>query len=786
MSETRKIVGIHPKDGRNRQRATADVPSETLPETPIEPSDAPIVETPAPIDQAAPLWIAADEDAAADAPNAPNWPLWGAGAVSHGWAAYVVWQATGGFQSQPPLASLPGWVAALTAPIALLLLLALIIDLRSASATRRHLRALARVDVAHGALAERLETVNIAWASAQLRLDEMARAISASSGEASRQLVGDSNAIAEAMARVDALAAAVSAKGEAAARAMDAMNVALPKVDAVASRAAETMREAGQLAYQHGGAMEAQIAALRTEVEAAGNSASTAADRLAENIAALRDGSQSAQDAAADAGARFVAEVSAQRDAALAMVAELTAALEQMVGDSAARVDTLRQAADSATADQIAAMDGAISRTQDSTTALHQSLSESTAQGLALEQAFAALLTTTADRLEQIGAANATRLAAIDAQMAALLDRFAALDDAHRAASSQTGDYAERAETLAALVEGLRSDVAEQIPGHVAALHQQLAANVEVANSLPQMLDSNSIRVDALLGRLRSVGENLAAQEHHLADRIDAAAAASAAEGERLSLLEARIAAIGESLNALSSGGSSAIADNLRSVEAQLAGVQQQAHAAIDALASGSGEAVAKAVEEAVARAGQQALHSQLAEIRAAGDTAAQAAQSASEKLMRQLITIADSSAELEAKAQQVADNIEAAQGETLARQLTMLTESLQSQAVDLTRLIDVDVADQSWESYLKGDRSIFARRAFRLLSNSDARTIRKSYDEAEDFRAIVNRYIHDFEAMLRAVIDRRDGQQLAVTLLSSDIGKSYVALAQAIERLRG
>lgn len=786
MSETRKIVGIHPKDGRNRQRAAADMPSDMLPEAEIDIAAEPVVETPAPIDQATPLWIGAEEDSAPDAPNAPNWPLWSTGLISAGWATYVAWQATDGFQSQPPLASLPGWVAAMAAPIALLLLLALIIDLRSASATRRHLRALARVDVAHGALAERLETVNIAWATAQLRLDEMARAISASSGEASRQLVDDSSAIADAMAKVDALAAAVSAKGEAAARAMDAMNVALPKVDAVASRAADTMREAGQLAYQHGGAMEAQIAALRTEMEAASNSASDAADRLVENIAALRDGSQSAQDAAADAGARFVAEVSAQRDAALAMVAELTAALEQMVGDSAARVGTLRQAADSATAEQIAAMDGAISRTQDSTSALHQSLSESAAQGLALEQAFAALLSTTGDRLEQIGASNAARLSAIDAQMAALLDRFAALENAHHAASSQTGDYAERAENLAALVDGLRTDVAEQIPSHVAALHQQLAANAEAANSLPQMLDSSSIRVDALLGRLRNVGENLSAQEHHLADRVESAAAASAAEGERLTLLEARIATIGDALNALSNDGSSAIADILRSVETQLAGVQQQAHGAIDALASGSGEAVAKAVEEAIARAGQDALHSQLAEIRAAGDSAAQAAQSATEKLMRQLITIADSSAALEAKAQNVAENIDAAQGETLARQLTMLTESLQSQAVDLTRLIDVDVADQSWESYLKGDRSIFARRAFRLLSNSDARTIRKSYDDADDFRALVNRYIHDFEAMLRAVIDRRDGQQLAVTLLSSDIGKSYVALAQAIERLRG
>jgi hypothetical protein len=48
-----------------------------------------------------------------------------------------------------------------------------------------------------------------------------------------------------------------------------------------------------------------------------------------------------------------------------------------------------------------------------------------------------------------------------------------------------------------------------------------------------------------------------------------------------------------------------------------------------------------------------------------------------------------------------------------------------------------------------------------------------------------VNRYIHDFESMLRNVLATRDGQLLGVTLLSSDNGKLYVALAQAIERLR-
>ena len=58
-------------------------------------------------------------------------------------------------------------------------------------------------------------------------------------------------------------------------------------------------------------------------------------------------------------------------------------------------------------------------------------------------------------------------------------------------------------------------------------------------------------------------------------------------------------------------------------------------------------------------------------------------------------------------------------------------------------------------------------------------------YEGDGEFRETVNRYIADFEAMLREVLSTRDGNAIAVTLLSSDVGKLYVALAQAIDRLR-
>ena len=92
---------------------------------------------------------------------------------------------------------------------------------------------------------------------------------------------------------------------------------------------------------------------------------------------------------------------------------------------------------------------------------------------------------------------------------------------------------------------------------------------------------------------------------------------------------------------------------------------------------------------------------------------------------------------------------------------------------------------DAAWAAYLKGDRGVFTRRAVKLLESGEARAILRHYEEEPDFRDQVNRYIHDFEAMLRRILADRDGSALSITLLSSDMGKLYVALAQAIERLR-
>ena len=139
----------------------------------------------------------------------------------------------------------------------------------------------------------------------------------------------------------------------------------------------------------------------------------------------------------------------------------------------------------------------------------------------------------------------------------------------------------------------------------------------------------------------------------------------------------------------------------------------------------------------------------------------------------------------LEVRLERAHEQFEGADDDAFARRVLLLTESLNSTSIDVAKLLSNDVTDPAWAAYLKGDRGVFTRRAVRLLDAGEVRIIAQHYEEDREFRNQVNRYIHDFESIMRNLMSTRDGSAISVTLLSSDVGKLYVALAQAIERLR-
>src|SRR3546814_9718011 len=156
---------------------------------------------------------------------------------------------------------------------------------------------------------------------------------------------------------------------------------------------------------------------------------------------------------------------------------------------------------------------------------------------------------------------------------------------------------------------------------------------------------------------------------------------------------------------------------------------------------------------EAIDAAVKTEVTTQLAAIEAASQRAVEAANGAADRLMRQMITIMDTSASVEQRAIEAEQAIAASDRDSLAKQVGLLTEALKSTAIDVTKILSQEVSDTAWDAYLKGDRGIFARRAVKLVESGEAKEILRLYQSDDGFHAAVNQFIHDFEAMLRLLI---------------------------------
>jgi len=201
----------------------------------------------------------------------------------------------------------------------------------------------------------------------------------------------------------------------------------------------------------------------------------------------------------------------------------------------------------------------------------------------------------------------------------------------------------------------------------------------------------------------------------------------------------------------------------------------------IEALAQKLGEESSAAIVRVLQGRGAELI----ARLEDAIDSAAAASRETAIQMRDQLAKVDELAGNLENRVARARERAEEDIDNDFARRTALITESLNSTSIDIAKVLSAEVSETAWASYLRGDRGIFTRRAVSLLDNSEVRAVQLHYEADTEFRGHVNRYIHDFESMLRQLLSTRDGHALGVTLLSSDMGKLYVALAQGIERLR-
>ncbi len=178
-------------------------------------------------------------------------------------------------------------------------------------------------------------------------------------------------------------------------------------------------------------------------------------------------------------------------------------------------------------------------------------------------------------------------------------------------------------------------------------------------------------------------------------------------------------------------------------------------------------------------------IRAQLAEVETMHNRVAAAAQGAAERITQRLLGLTETVSKVEARIDEVDTRFEVRARNTLAKRSSQLVDSMQAAAIDIAGLLSFEIEDGAWDNYLKGDRSIFARRVVEQLDAAGLRAVERHFQHDPEFRVQATHYIEEFEKLIAQVMPDREGKSLAVTLLSSNIGKLYVALSQAAERFQ-
>lgn len=685
----------------------------------------------------------------------------------------------------PTLGEGLNFLATASAPLALVAVLWLIAA-RSGKAEERRFQ---RTSDAIHAEARNLETL-LAFVSSRL---DASRVALAEQGDmllgmgdlAANRLSGITRAMETEIETVSRHTKALTGSAAAARGDLAVLLANLPKADVQTRQMVASLQEAGLVAHERAGALDAQLSLLTTRGREADEIAGNAAQKLAAHLSRMEGVSEVAGARLEQAAEQMTGAVDealerashaletsrkgmeAQGGAMLAMVEQSQAAMERTGAESTEqlgqRVETIARQVE-AIALTFAAQDVA---GQALITRLHTDLD-------AVEQRFALLESGGITRTERLGTA-----------IKALNNHADDLKTTLAGGGDTANSLVERVESLMTALDAAAREIDETLPAAYGRLEIKANKSMTAVSAITPIVTGISDAASVALDRLAETDAMLARQKEAMASLTSMSEAQLADSRKTADDLAASIAAATADAERLTQSAAPQLVEALVRVRETARQASENAKAALAEIIPQSAEALGAMSKDALAQALTAQVETQMAEIARTTEQAVAAAQKATDRLMRQILTISETSAALEARIAEARDEVEQSDQANFARRVALLIESLNSTAIDVNKILSNEVTDTAWASYLRGDRGIFTRRAVRLLNSGEVREIAHHYEEDTEFREQVNRYIHDFEAMLRNILATRDGTPLSVTLLSSDTGKLYVALAQAIERLR-
>ena len=546
-------------------------------------------------------------------------------------------------------------------------------------------------------------------------------------------------------------------------------------IETAETEALDTLKGRIAALADEAGSVSAELRASETRAE---ESWSLQVDALRERLGQAIEEVQALDAQALESAQAKLAELQAEAGRVDTAMAERDAAFLAQVDARREAMDNAQATSISALDERLAALDEALDRRRDRQEAHVEAMRERSEAVLARMGEIAVQADTLAT---EAGEAHARLVQASEGAA----NRLAAAREDAETLNPAVQELTEGSVRLLELIQASAQHSREQLPPSLEEAERRLVATRKSGEALQALLGEAE-------AKSRTVSDYVIATREE-ADRIDSGLGTLdeklVALNQRFETEVARLRAMLETLRQDSEATgehasgvlAAAIAELDEKARAALSLADEDSVARIADLSDSVGRRTADAIEEAIAGQSRESI----AALDEAAGKSADAARAAAIQLRDQLAMVNELAGNLENRVALARERAEEQVDNDFARRVALITEALNSNAIDIAKALSSDVTDTAWASYLRGDRGIFTRRAVALIDATEARDIAELYDDDADFRDHVSRYIHDFEAMLRTMLSTRDGNALGVTLLSSDMGKLYVVLAQAIERLR-
>ncbi|HWJ68822.1 MAG TPA: hypothetical protein VNS79_02065 [Sphingobium sp.] len=731
--------------------------------------------------EADPFVADAEIAAATDTPSRPRAiALAGLGLAAILWLGAIVWtliDPAAGVRLAPVLLAIASWSVPLVllAALAMLLLLGGRREAAAAQAQATHAQALA----GHATqAAARLGDV-------QAQFLTQTRSVSATADQSAAAILDAMRTMQGQSARLDQGTTTAIATLTTLDTRIAAMTDALPRLEDRLATLGETLsRLGGELGQRHD-ALDQQLQATALVTEEARAQLVDAGTQLAGQLANLKNGAQQAGEELAGLSELSSARVDLtleRMQSVMSMVGQHIEAqgqaLDQLVASSRAGIEsTATQALDHYA--------GHCRKVESLLTALDSRLTEQADKSGTWLNETATGVGALADQFDTLERSALARAAALSASMSQLSDETgrltAMLGEGHVGADG----LIQRAESLlVALDSGIR-ELDESVPNALGRVETRLDTLQERIRSTAPGIEAVEAVAAGVVSQLHESDQLARSHATLMTEAADQSQAALAAQTAQVAALAAAVATANEDMARLGDTAGPRMIEALLRVRETADAAATRARSAIGEAIPEAAKALATASGQAMEQAVSQSVAAQIERLSLVADDAVKAAHHATDELTRRMESLAAASKALEDTLAEKDAQVDGQGREQMAQRSAHLIAALNEHAIDVGKWLDRDVTDAEWAAYLKGEQGLFARRALKLATGAEAKQINLIYTSDTDFRENVNRYVHDFEALLRTVLATREGSMIALTMVSSDIGKLYVALAQAIDRLR-